>query len=68
MRSFCSDNNSGVHPSIMNALTEANTDHAVGYGEDKWTEEAVAKIHEEFGDCTPLFVFNGTGSNVIALQ
>ena len=68
MRSFCSDNNSGVHPSIMNALTEANKDHAVGYGEDKWTEDAVAKIHEEFGDCMPLFVFNGTGSNVIALQ
>lgn len=68
MRSFCSDNNSGVHPLIMKAITDANTDHAVGYGDDKWTDAAVAKIRENFGDCEPLFVFNGTGSNVIALQ
>ena len=25
------------------ALNRANTDHALGYGDDKWTEEAVAK-------------------------
>lgn len=35
MRSFASDNNSGVHPWVMDALTQANTDHAVGYGDDK---------------------------------
>lgn len=44
MRSFASDNNSGVHPLVMAALNRANTDHALGYGDDKWTEEAVAKI------------------------
>ena len=43
MRSFASDNNSGVHPLVMAALNRANTDHALGYGDDKWTEEAVAK-------------------------
>ena len=69
MRSFGSDNNSGVHPAIMEALTRANRDHALGYGDDLWTEEAVRKIKETFvADCEPLFVFNGTGSNVIALQ
>ena len=69
MRSFASDNNSGVHPLVMAALNRANTDHALGYGDDKWTEEAVAKIKETFTqDCVPLFVFNGTGSNVVALQ
>ena len=69
MRSFASDNNSGVHPAIMEALTRANRDHALGYGDDLWTEEAVRKIKETFvADCEPLFVFNGTGSNVIALQ
>lgn len=69
MRSFASDNNSGVHPLIMEALAKANTDHALGYGNDKWTEEAVRKVKEQFtSDCEPLFVFNGTGSNVVALQ
>lgn len=69
MRSFASDNNSGVHPLVMEALLRANHDHAVGYGDDPWTEEAVGKIRGEFTpDCEPLFVFNGTGSNVVALQ
>ena len=63
MRSFASDNNSGVHPLVMEALNQANQDHAVGYGDDAWTEEAVRKIREAFTpDCEPLFVFNGTGS------
>lgn len=69
MRSFASDNNSGVHPEVMEALNRANKDHAVGYGDDPWTKEAVAKIKEVFTpDCEPLFVFNGTGSNAVALQ
>lgn len=69
MRSFASDNNSGVHPLVMEALFQANKDHALGYGDDKWTAEAVTKIKAHFtSDCEPLFVFNGTGSNVIALQ
>ena len=62
MRSFASDNNSGVHPLVMEALNRANIDHSLGYGDDKWTEEAVAKIKETFTpNCVPLFVFNGTG-------
>lgn len=69
MRSFASDNNSGVHPLVMEALNRANQNHAVGYGDDPWTEEAVRKIKETFtADCEPLFVFNGTGSNAVALQ
>ncbi|MCC8144389.1 MAG: low specificity L-threonine aldolase [Tannerellaceae bacterium] len=69
MRSFASDNNSGVHPLVMDAVIKANTDHAVGYGDDPWTEAATAKIKEVFGpDASPFFVFNGTGANSIALQ
>lgn len=69
MRSFASDNNSGVHPSVMNAVLEANDNHAVGYGDDPWTEKAVRKIREVFGnDADPFFVFNGTGANSVALQ
>lgn len=69
MRSFASDNNSGVHPVVMEALNRANRDHAVGYGDDPWTKEAVCKIKQAFTpQCEPFFVFNGTGSNAVALQ
>jgi threonine aldolase len=69
MRSFASDNNAGVHPLIMDAMIKANRNHAVGYGDDPWTEQATKKIKEVFGEnATPFFVFNGTGANSIALQ
>lgn len=69
MRSFASDNNSGVHPRVMDAIIKANDNHAVGYGDDPWTEAATAKIREVFGECaSPFFVFNGTGANSVALQ
>ena len=62
MRSFASDNNSGVHPLVMDALLKANVDHAVGYGDDSWTHAAEKKLKEVFGEkATPFFVFNGTG-------
>lgn len=69
MRSFASDNNSGVHPHVMEALQITNTNHALGYGDDQWTQDAIAHIKKAFtNECEPLFVFNGTGSNVVALQ
>ena len=48
MRSFASDNNSSVHPRIMEALMKANNGHALGYGDDPWTEEAAHKVKEQF--------------------
>ena len=70
MRSFGSDNNSGVHPRIMNAIVESNTDHAIGYGDDNWTRKAEQAMQAllENESVKPHFVFNGTGANVIALQ
>ena len=69
MRSFASDNNSGVHPAILEALLQANTDHAVGYGDDPWTEAATEAVRRTFGPTAdPFFVFNGTGANSVALQ
>lgn len=69
MRSFASDNNSGVHPLIMDAVINANSNHAVGYGDDPWTGRATARIKEIFGEeASPFFVFNGTGANSVALQ
>lgn len=69
MRSFASDNNSGVHPLIMDAVIQANNNHAVGYGDDPWTAKATIRIKEVFGEtASPFFVFNGTGANSVALQ
>ena len=70
MRSFGSDNNSGVHPRIMQALIEANSNHTIAYGDDKWTDKAIDIIRElmKTPNIHPLFVFNGTGANVVALQ
>ena len=68
-RSFASDNYSGVHPSVMDALYKANEGHAVSYGGDIWTERAVGKFKKLFGDATDVyFVYNGTGANVSALS
>ena len=69
MRSFASDNNSGIHPLVMEAIVKANTGHAIGYGDDEWTSRAVVSFKKVFGDdIQAFFVFNGTGSNVLALQ
>ena len=69
MKSFASDNNSGIHPRILQAIIDANQGHAVGYGDDDLTSKADSIFRQLFGDdVRPYYVFNGTGSNVIALQ
>jgi threonine aldolase len=69
MKSFASDNNSGVHPQIIQAIIDANQGHAVGYGDDEWTKKADKVFRQQFGeDVQPYYVFNGTGSNMTALQ
>lgn len=70
MRSFASDNNSGVHPSIMNAINECNHNHALGYGDDEWTKEAETLLVDLVGknDASLCYALTGTGANVIALQ
>ncbi|MDR1742585.1 MAG: aminotransferase class I/II-fold pyridoxal phosphate-dependent enzyme [Dysgonamonadaceae bacterium] len=70
MRSFGSDNNSGVHPRILQAIADANVNHAIGYGDDVWTHDATKALRKLLGnnELQALFTFNGTGANVIALQ
>ena len=50
MRSFGSDNNSGVHPRIMQSLMGANVDHAIAYGDDKWTYQAAQVLRSMLED------------------
>ena len=67
-KGFASDNNSGVHPEIMMAISEANKGHTVAYGDDPYTREAIKKFREEFGpDISVYFVFLGTAANVLGL-
>lgn len=67
-RSFASDNNAGAHPDILNAVIAANDGHVVGYGDDRYTESAVAAFKRHFGDDAEVyFVFNGTAANVLSL-
>jgi threonine aldolase len=67
--SFASDNYSGVHPKILEAIVEANHNHDFAYGNDKHTQEAVSRFKDFFGDNIDVyFVLNGTGANVLALK
>ncbi len=69
MRSFASDNASGVHPAVMDALVAANHDHALAYGDDEWTARATAAFRSLFGAPVEVcFVWGGTGANVVGLQ
>ena len=69
MKGFASDNNSGVHPEILKAIETANQGHAVGYGNDVYTQKAIEIFKEKFGAETEVFfVFNGTGANVLGLS
>ena len=68
-RSFASDNNAGVHPEVLQAIAEANQGHAVGYGDDAWTQSAIGKFKRQFGpDIEVFMVFNGTAANCLSLK
>lgn len=65
---FGSDNQSGVHPELLEAFLKANEGFAGAYGDDPWTERGEAAVRQAFGGGEAFFVFNGTGGNVLALQ
>lgn len=68
-RGFASDNNAGVHPQIIAAMAEANQGHVVGYGDDPYTQKAIKKFKEIFGEEIEVyFVFNGTGANTLSIS
>ena len=68
-RGFASDNRSGAHPEVMEAIARANEGHAASYGEDAWTARAEELFREHFGeDAVGWPVFNGTAANVLAIE
>ena len=68
-RGFASDNNSGIHPDVLEAICHANSGHTLAYGDDPYTESAVNKFKAHFGkDIEVYFVYNGTGANVLGIN
>ena len=67
-RLFYSDNQAGVHPEVLAAISRVNRGDAPAYGADEHTARAVARIQEVFGAETEvLFTFGGTAANVLGL-
>jgi len=68
MKSFASDKYAGVLPEVMSALMTANEGHARSYGADPITARVINRFNELFGKVADvLFVFNGTGANVLSI-
>ncbi len=69
IRGFASDNYSGIHPEVLDAIAAANAGHQVAYGEDEYTARLQDVFIQHFGEGVEAFpVFNGTGANVVGLQ
>ncbi|MEM6308382.1 MAG: beta-eliminating lyase-related protein, partial [Pseudomonadota bacterium] len=66
---FASDNTGPVHPQVMQAIADANTNYAMPYGADDITEAAVAAIRDLFEapDAAVYFVSLGTAANALIL-
>ena len=68
-KEFGSDNHSGIHPDILKAMETANEGYAVAYGEDEYTERAIKKFKEYFGNNIDVyFLGNGTAANILGLK
>jgi threonine aldolase len=66
---FASDNCSGMHSQILDALQQANIGHVKGYGYDDITAAAENEFKRVFSDDVEVyFVTTGTGANVLGLQ
>ena len=66
---LASDNYATVHPSVIDAILEANHGYAPSYGADPWTAKAEELIHRAFKAKPKVIIIpNGTGANVLALK
>ena len=68
-RGFGSDNASGAHPAVLEAIAAANAGHVPAYGNDPETARLGDLARAEFGSDARVFpTLNGTGTNVAALR
>lgn len=69
MKMFMSDNNSGVHKKIMEAMVNENNEHDHSYGSDNTTKKAKEMISDLLGkEVDVYFVSTGTAANIIGLS
>ena len=66
---FGSDNQTGASAQVLDMLTQANNEYTHGYGDDRWTEQAVEALKAVFEcDLEAYFVATGTAANSLALS
>lgn len=66
--SLGSDNHTGVHPKVMQALMDANHGHAHAYGMDELCQLTQQEFTRVFGhEVEAHYVFTGTAANVLCL-
>lgn len=70
MISFTCDYNEGCHPAILERLAATNLEQEPGYGDDRFTAEARAKIRQAVGcDSADVFLLTGgTQTNAIVID
>lgn len=70
MVSFECDYIAGAHPEIIRKLTETNMESMPGYGMDRYTESAKAKIREACGcpDAQVELLVGGTQTNAVVIS
>jgi threonine aldolase len=69
MKTFKSDNYSGIHPKILEAIIDTNDNHSIAYGDDEMTLKCDQKFCSVFEkECKVVYVFNGTGANVLSIK
>ncbi|SHG55351.1 threonine aldolase family protein [Cognatishimia maritima] len=66
---FASDNAGIAHPTVIQAIVEANEGYALGYGQDDLTKAAVAQVRAAFEapEAAVYFLPTGTAANALAL-
>jgi Threonine aldolase len=70
MYSFKNDYSEGAHPRILHALSEINMEQSEGYGEDRYTKEAITILKGKIGrkDIDIHLLSGGTQTNLTAIS
>ncbi|HEY8908655.1 MAG TPA: aminotransferase class I/II-fold pyridoxal phosphate-dependent enzyme [Desulfosporosinus sp.] len=70
MYSFKNDYSEGAHTRILNALMESNLEQVEGYGEDRFSLEAIELLKQSIGrhDIDIHLLSGGTQTNLIAIS
>ena len=58
MKMFVSDNNSGAHPKILEAIYNCNYGHEPSYGNDKYSEKAMELFKNYLKRCRCIFRYS----------